>query len=221
MRAPRGSEFPCTPLLVAGCLGFVRQLRIGTRSWGWASHSSLPSSKVPLPSGVCHTDSENLTIFLGALSCFAVLWIFRSKIESVWQFCPGMGGLASALSCNWGLERGVGGGALIPRSQVLGARFPGAAEVFVTGLWKNERFSENLRFSSVRCRASLSCGFCVTKSNPCGNFVRVWAGWLRLHPATGARNENPPIPKVIQAVLDKLAGSKGSDGRASPQSNRF
>ncbi|MBQ8384390.1 MAG: hypothetical protein IJX45_04065 [Spirochaetaceae bacterium] len=36
----------------------------------------------------------------------------------------------------------------------------------------------------------------------------VGAGWLRLHPATGARNENPPIPRVIQAVLDKLADSK-------------
>ena len=36
----------------------------------------------------------------------------------------------------------------------------------------------------------------------------VGAVWLRLHPATGARNEEPPIPKAIQAVLDKLADSK-------------
>ena len=114
--------------------GFVRQLGIGTRSWGWGFHSSLPTSR-------------------GLLS----------------RLCCGV--------CHRSLEK--------------------------------RAFSENLRFSSVRCRASLSCGFCVTKSNPCGNFVRVWAGWLRLHPATGARNEDPPIPKVIQAVLDKLAGSQG------------
>ena len=109
----------------------------------------------PLPSGVCHTDSENLTIFLGALPCLVALWILRSKIESVWQFCPGMGGLASASPGNWGLERGVGAGAFIPRSQLLGACFPGSAAVFVTGLWKNERFPKIYDFP--RCVAVLRC----------------------------------------------------------------
>ena len=71
--------------------GFTRQLGLGTRSWGWGSHSSLPSSRGSLSRlccGVCHTDWKNErfpeNLRFSSVLCRASLSsrILRSKIES-------------------------------------------------------------------------------------------------------------------------------------------